>query len=84
MQLPWFTVITVHLILMHGLDYLKNFQEMFGMDIDMNDIYGKLYNNAMTGDKDCGGLLAFNLFSGEPVIGLNEEDLCLPESRMQR
>lgn len=50
----------------------KEFSEMFGMDIDMNDIYGKLYNNAMTGDKDCGGLLAFNLFSGEPVIGLNE------------
>ena len=50
----------------------KEFSEMFGMNIDMNDIYGKLYNNAMTGDKDCGGLLAFNLFSGEPVIGLNE------------
>ena len=41
-------------------------------DIDMNDIYGKLYNNALTADKDCGGLVAFNLFSGEPVIGLNE------------
>ena len=38
----------------------------------MNDIYGKLYNNALTADKDCGGLVAFNLFSGEPVIGLNE------------
>ena len=50
----------------------KEFSEMFGMNIDMNDIYGKLYINAMTGDKDCGGLLAFNLFSGEPVIGLNE------------
>lgn len=26
----------------------KEFSEMFGMNIDMNDIYGKLYNNAMT------------------------------------
>lgn len=37
-----------------------------------DDIYGKLYNNALTADKDGGGLVAFNLFSGEPVIGLNE------------
>ena len=50
----------------------KEFSELFGMDIDMNDIYGKLYNNALTADKDGGGLVAFNLFSGEPVIGLNE------------
>ena len=50
----------------------KEFSELFGMDIDMNDIYGKLYNNALTADKDGGGLCSFNLFSGEPVIGLNE------------
>ncbi len=50
----------------------KEFSEMFGMDIDINDIYGKLYHNAMTGEKDCGGIVAFNTFSGEPVIGTNE------------
>ena len=50
----------------------KEFSEMFGMDIDINDIYGKLYNNAMNGDADCGGLVAFNTLSGEPVIGLDE------------
>lgn len=50
----------------------KEFSDMFGMNLDMNDIYGKLYNNAMTGEKDCGGLVAFNTLSGEPVIGLNE------------
>lgn len=50
----------------------KEFSDMFGMDIDINDIYGRLYNNAMTGEKDCGGLVAFNLFSGEPVIGLDD------------
>ncbi len=50
----------------------KEFADMFGMDISMNDIYGKLYTNALNGDKDCGGLLAFNTLSGEPVIGLNE------------
>ncbi len=50
----------------------KEFSDMFGMNIDINDIYGKLYNNAMNGEKDCGGLVAFNLFSGEPVIGLDD------------
>lgn len=50
----------------------KEFSDMFGMNIDINDIYGKLYNNAMNGDKNCGGLVAFNLFSGEPVIGLDD------------
>lgn len=50
----------------------KQFSELFGMDIDMNDLYGKLYRNALTGDKDCGGLLAFNCLSGEPVIGTDE------------
>ncbi len=50
----------------------KEFSDMFGMNIDINDIYGKLYNNAMNGDKDCGGLVSFNLFSGEPVIGLDD------------
>ena len=38
----------------------------------MNDIYGNLYRNAMTGAKNCDGLVAFNTFSGEPVIGTNE------------
>lgn len=50
----------------------KEFSEMFDMKIDINDIYGKLYTNAMTGAKDCGGIVAFNTFSGEPVIGTNE------------
>jgi sugar (pentulose or hexulose) kinase len=50
----------------------KEFSEMFGMNLSMDDIYGKLYQNAMNGDKDCGGLMAFNCFSGEPVIGLDE------------
>ena len=50
----------------------REFSEMFGMDIDINDIYGKLYTNAMTGAKDCDGIVAFNTLSGEPVIGTNE------------
>ena len=48
------------------------FAELMGVKCDIGEIYGKLYNNALTGDKDCGGLVSYNLFSGEPVIGLTE------------
>ena len=48
------------------------FAEKNGMKIDKNDLYGMLYREALTADTDCGGLLAYNYFSGEPVTGLNE------------
>lgn len=50
----------------------SQFAELMGVPQDMNDIYTKLYTNALSGDKDCGGLLAFNCLSGEPVIGTDE------------
>lgn len=48
------------------------FAETFGMKIDKNDLYGSLYRKALEADADCGGLLSYNFFSGEPVVGLNE------------
>lgn len=48
----------------------KEYQELLGIPVDMDEIYGKLYNIALTGDADCGGLLAYNYVSGEPVTGL--------------
>ncbi|MDO4931934.1 MAG: FGGY-family carbohydrate kinase [Prevotellaceae bacterium] len=50
----------------------KEYQELLGVPVDMNEIYAKLYNNALTGDADCGGILAYNYISGEPVTGLQE------------
>lgn len=43
-----------------------------GTKIDRNELYGTLYREALKADTDCGGLVSYNLFSGEPVIGLNE------------
>ena len=43
-----------------------------GQPVDMDEHYGKLYNIALTGDTDCGGLLSYNYISGEPVTGLAE------------
>lgn len=48
------------------------FADRFGMKIDRNDLYGTLYREALNADTDCGGLMAYNYFSGEPVTGLNE------------
>ena len=50
----------------------KEYQELLGIPVDMNEVYGKLYNNALKGDADCGGVLAYNYISGEPVTGLQE------------
>lgn len=50
----------------------REYTELLGLPVDMNEIYGKLYNNALKGDTDCGGLMSYNYFSGEPVTGLDE------------
>ena len=50
----------------------KEYTELMGVPVDMNEIYGRLYNNALKGDADCGGLVSYNYFSGEPVTGLAE------------
>lgn len=54
------------------VNLFKEYQELMGMPVDMDEIFGKLYNYALTGDADCGGLISYNYFSGEPVTGLTE------------
>ncbi len=54
------------------VNIFKEYQELMGIPVDMNEIYGKLYNHALTGDADCGGLMSYNYISGEPVTGLAE------------
>ena len=54
------------------VNIFKEFSEAFGVEVDMNKLFGTLYNKALEGDKDCGGLLAYNYFSGEHVTGFEE------------
>jgi len=54
------------------VNIFKEFAEAFGMKVDMNDLFGTLYNKALEGDTDCGGLMSYNFFAGEPVVGLDE------------
>ena len=50
----------------------KEFAESFGVEVDMNRLFGTLYNKALEGEADCGGLLAYNYFSGEHITGFEE------------
>ncbi|MDO4287610.1 MAG: FGGY-family carbohydrate kinase [Eubacterium sp.] len=51
----------------------KEFYEAMGLEVsDMGKLYATLYNKALEADVDCGGLLAYNYFSGEHITGFEE------------
>lgn len=50
----------------------KEFAELMGIKADTGELFEKLYTNAMQGDPDCGGLLAYGYYSGENITMLNE------------
>jgi len=50
----------------------EQFGKAMGMNIDANTLYGTLYNLALQGDADCGGLLAYGYLSGEHMTHFEE------------
>ena len=48
------------------------FADVMGMKLDANTLYGTLYRKALEADADCGGLLAYNYYSGEHITGFEE------------
>ena len=48
------------------------FAAALGIDAKRGKILDLMFENAMKGDSDCGGLTSYNYFSGEPVTGLQE------------
>jgi len=48
------------------------FADNLEMNIDKDRLFGMLYRKALEGDMDCGGLLAYNYFSGEHITGMKE------------
>jgi len=54
------------------VNLFEEFAVKSGMKPDKNELYGMLYREALEADADCGGLMAYNYFSGEPVTGLDE------------
>ncbi len=62
----------------------QEFLEAMGMDADREKLYEVLYNKALEGDPDCGGLLSYCYYSGEPVTGFAQGRplfLRLPDAR---
>ena len=45
------------------------FAALSGKPLDKSKLYELLYRNALNGDPDCGGTVAYNFLSGEPVAG---------------
>ena len=54
------------------VNVLKEFCDSFGVKISMDDLYKGLFDKALEGDKDCGGLLSYNYFSGEHITRFSE------------
>ena len=50
----------------------SEFCEMMGIEAGKGELFTKLFNKALEGEEDCGGLLSFNYFSGEGVTDLDE------------
>ncbi|UJF31484.1 xylulokinase [Paenibacillus hexagrammi] len=48
------------------------FAQVMGLNVDKNQLYGTLYNMALQGDPDCGGLLAYGYLSGEHMTHFEE------------
>ena len=48
------------------------FAEAAGMPLDSDAVYDALFREALDGEADAGGVLAYNLLAGEPIAGLPE------------
>ena len=46
--------------------------QTMGVPADKNALYTAVYNAALAGEADGGGLLSYNYYSGEPITGLAE------------
>ena len=53
------------------VDLLAQFAAAIGADIDKGKLFPLLFNLAMTGDADCGGLLSYNYLSGEHMTHMD-------------
>lgn len=54
------------------VNIFREFAQCMGISVDTNTLYTNLFQIALAGDADCGGLMGYNYFSGEPITGLEE------------
>jgi sugar (pentulose or hexulose) kinase len=61
------------------------FARALGAEVDPSEVFGTLFAAALGGASDCGGMLAYNYLSGEPITDLEEGRplfLRSPDSRL--
>lgn len=54
------------------VNLFSEFADAIGKPMNKGELYTLLFQKALAGDPDCGGLLSFNYFSGEGVTDLDE------------
>jgi sugar (pentulose or hexulose) kinase len=54
------------------VDFFTEFSQELGVEIEQSRLYELLYQKALSGDADCGGLLAYNFLSGEHILHLEQ------------
>ena len=66
------------------VELFREFTAALGVELSESKLFEVLYEKGLTGDADCGGLLAYNYFSGEHLTHLEEGRplfVRMPESR---
>ena len=53
------------------VDLFGEFAKEAGLPLDTGGLFKLLFEKALEGDKDCGGLLAYNYLSGEHITGFD-------------
>jgi sugar (pentulose or hexulose) kinase len=54
------------------VELFQEFTQVLGVEVSQSKLFETLYQQALTGDADAGGLLAYNYFSGEHITHLEE------------
>ena len=54
------------------VELFHEFTQLLGVEVGQSKLFELLFNKALSGDADCGGLLAYNYFSGEHLTQLEE------------
>lgn len=54
------------------INLFEEFAGALGVNVDKNKLFTVLYEKALEGEPDAGGLLAYNYFSGEHITGFEE------------
>ena len=54
------------------VELFSQFAAAMGMEAEKGKIFPVLFQLALEGDADCGGLMSYNYYSGEHITGMNE------------